>query len=62
MSVGRRRVLLPFAFLGARRVLPRARALPVPNRPTNPHKLWNDKLTPEQIKAALANLSLGGER
>lgn len=54
--VGRRRFVLPFAFLAMSACVSVgvARAQP-------PHKVWNEKLTPEQIKAALAKLSLGGE-
>ena len=57
MSVGRRRYLLPLAFLGIAACFTSASVA----RAQPPHTLWNDKLTPEQIKAALAKLSLGGD-
>jgi hypothetical protein len=60
---GRRRLLLPCAFLGIAVSFTNAgtsRAqMKLPADP--PHKLWNAKLTPEQIKAALAKLSLGDD-
>ena len=55
---GRRRFLLPFAFLGIAVWFTSASISRAQFAAESPHKLWNEKLTPEQIKAALAKLSL----
>jgi hypothetical protein len=61
MSVGRRRLLLPLAFLGIAICFTSASVARAQGPGERSHRLWNDKLTPEQIKAALAKLSLGGD-
>jgi hypothetical protein len=61
MSVGPRRALLPLAFLGlaaALTVSSAARAQP-PGGSDKSHRIWQQNLTPEQIKAALSRLGQG---
>jgi hypothetical protein len=59
MSAGRR-VLLPLAFLGAAALLTSGPARAQQFRP-EPHEIWNNTLTPDQIKAAIEKLGLGGD-
>jgi hypothetical protein len=59
--VGRRWFVLPFAFLGLAACLAGAGVARAQSPAQDPHKLWSDRLTPEQIKTALSKLSLGGE-
>src|SRR5215471_10528805 len=63
MSAGPRRALLPLAFLGLAVALTAssaARAQP-PGGSDRSHRIWQQNLTPEQIKAALARLGQGDE-
>ena len=61
MSVGSRHLLSTAAFLGWAIVFASPGAARGQQWETGSHKLWNEKLTPEQIKAALAKLALGGD-
>lgn len=60
MPVGRRRFLLPLAFLVVAICYTSASVAQAQGPREQPHELWNKKLTPDQIKTALAKLSLGG--
>jgi hypothetical protein len=60
MLVGRRRYLLPVAFLVIAACFTSA-SVARAQAGNEPHTLWNKKLTPEQIKAALSKLSLGND-
>lgn len=61
MPVGRRRLFLPAAFIGLAILLGNASDLPAQQGREPPHVIWNNTLTPEQIKAALSKLAIGGD-
>ena len=59
MPVGRR-FLLPTAFMGLAILLGHASSSLGQQSREPPHVIWNSTLTPEQIKAALSKLAIGG--
>ena len=60
MSVGRRRVLLPFGFL-VLAILAINASVARAQQGSGSHDLWNPTLTQEQMKAALSRLSIGND-
>jgi hypothetical protein len=59
MSVGRRSLYLPLAFVALAVAITSTAQVRAQERQQQAHRLWQNNLTPEQIKAALARIGQG---